>query len=103
MRAVGIVCEYNPFHNGHLYQIQKIKEEYPDKAIVCAMSGNYVERGDIAMFDRYLRADAAIRNGADLVLEIPFPYSIFSAEGYAIAGVEILSAFQAVDTLAFGC
>lgn len=103
LRAVGIVCEYNPFHNGHLYQIQKIKEEYPDKAIVCAMSGNYVERGDIAMFDKYLRADAAIRNGADLVLEIPFPYSIFSAEGYAIAGVEILSAFQAVDTLAFGC
>ncbi len=100
MKNLGIVCEYNPFHNGHKYQIDTLRESGAE-CIVCVMSGNYVQRGEPAMFDKYTRAEAAISCGADVVLELPFPYSCLSAEQFARAGVYILDAVG-VDTLSFG-
>ena len=101
MRTVGIICEYNPLHLGHRKQILCIREEYgPDTAIVCAMSGNYVQRGLPAIIDKSHRARAAVLSGADLVLELPVTTALSSAEGFAAGGVRILS--QICDTLCFG-
>ena len=102
MKTVGIICEYNPFHLGHQKQIDMIRREYgPDAVIVCLMSGNFVQRGMPAIFDKSLRAEAAIRCGADLVLELPTGYALSSAEGFAAGGVGILSPI--CDVLCFGC
>ena len=98
--AFGIICEYNPFHNGHLYQINKIKER-SDEPIICVMSGNFTQRGELAVADKYTRAAIAIRGGADLVLELPFPFCTSSAEFFAQAGMSILSSCG-VDKLSFG-
>ena len=100
MKIVGIVCEYNPFHNGHKRQIDILRESGAE-VIVCAMSGNYTQRGELAIADKYTRAEAAVRCGADLVVELPFPYSSLSAEGFCSAGVHILSSLGC-DTLSFG-
>lgn len=96
----GIICELNPLHNGHKYLFDKCKNG--DNAIICALSGNFVQRGEFAIYDKYTRAKAAIENGADLVIEIPTLSAIQSAQGYAKAGVKILEATGIVDTLAFG-
>ena len=102
MKTVAIISEYNPIHNGHLYQIQKIREAFgDDTAIIAVMSGNFVQRGEPAIIDKWKRAEFAVKCGVDLVLEIPFPYSISSAEFFARAGVEIASAIGA-DVLSFG-
>lgn len=90
-KVVGIICEYNPFHLGHKYQIDKIKEEMPDAKIAAIMSGNTVQRGEFAILDKHKRAEIALLNGVDLVLEMPFPYSSSTAEIFASAGVEIAS------------
>lgn len=101
MKIVGIICEYNPFHNGHLRQFQIIREHFgEDCTIVCAMSGNYVQRGAPAIFDKSLRARAAIQCGADLVLELPTEIALSSAEGFAAGGVHILSRY--CNVLCFG-
>ncbi len=86
---VGIICEYNPFHKGHLYQIEQIRKEIPDAIIIAIMSGNVVQRGEFAMFDKYDRARAAIECGVNAVFEIPYPYAGSTAEIFANAGVEI--------------
>lgn len=104
MRVFGIICEYNPFHRGHKWQIDELRrlageEEY---AVVCAMSGDFVQRGDFAIERAHARAEAAVRGGADLVLELPLSWAISSAEGFARGGVSILAATGVVDTLAFG-
>lgn len=91
--ATGIICEYNPLHLGHKKQLDMVKAQYPDEGIVCLMSGNYVQRGAPAILDKSLRAEAAIRCGADLVLELPLTASLSSAEGFAREGVRILSGF----------
>lgn len=96
----GIICELNPLHNGHKYLFEKCKSE--DNAIICALSGNFVQRGEFAIYDKYTRAKTAIDNGADLVIEIPTLSAIQSAQGYAKAGVKILEATGIIDTLAFG-
>lgn len=101
-KAVGIVCEFNPFHCGHAYLIEKVKQKYPDHGIVCVMSGNFVQRGDFAIMEKYSRAKCALLGGADLVLEMPFPFSCLSAESFANAGVQILNKIGICDTLAFG-
>lgn len=102
MRSIGIICEYNPFHNGHAAQLRQIREEYgPDTGIVCLMSGNYVQRGEPAIFPKQLRAEAAVLGGADLVLELPLTAALSSAEGFADRGVEILTAFGCAG-LSFG-
>ena len=90
--TVGIICEYNPLHLGHKKQLDRIRAEFgPDTAIVCAMSGNFVQRGAPAILDKTLRAKAAIESGADLVLELPIPTALSSAEGFAAGGVTMLS------------
>lgn len=102
MTKVGIICEYNPFHNGHAAQIRRIREEIgPDCAVICLMSGNYVQRGEPAIFDKSVRAEAAILGGADLVLELPLTAAVSSAEGFAAGGVRILTALGC-DYLCFG-
>jgi predicted nucleotidyltransferase len=101
LKVVGIICEYNPFHRGHHKQIRWIKEKFGnDAAVVCLMSGNYVQRGYPAIVDKTLRARAAVLSGADLVLELPTPYVLSSAEGFAAGGVSILGSF--CDYLCFG-
>ena len=102
MKNIAIICEYNPFHNGHAYQIASLKDEYPDANIVCIMSGNYVQRAEPAIYDKYTRAHAAILGGADLVLELPFPYSLAGAEYFASAGVHIANSLGCIDMLSFG-
>ena len=98
---VGIVCEYNPFHRGHRKQMSVIREKYGAKTgIICAMSGNYVQRGHPAIFDKTLRAEAALRCGADLVVELPVTTALSSAEGFASGGVAVLS--KLCDGLCFG-
>ena len=98
--AFGIVCEYNPFHNGHLLQINEIKKS-TDEPIICVMSGNFTQRGEIAIADKYARAKAALECGADLVVELPIPFCISSAEYFARAGVFIAESAGA-DSLYFG-
>ena len=100
MRSVGIICECNPFHEGHKYLISRARASGAD-AIVCLMSGCFVQRGEAAVADPYLRAKALLAGGADLVLELPYPYAAAGAEFFADAGVEILSEIGA-DELWFG-
>ncbi len=100
LKTVGIVCEYNPFHNGHAHQIELLRQN-GFELVVCAMSGNFTQRGELAIADKYTRAESALRCGADIVVELPFPFSSFSAEGFSRAGVHILSSLG-VDTLSFG-
>lgn len=101
MAVVGIVCEYNPLHTGHKMQMDAIRSHFgKESAIVCAMSGSFVQRGEPAVFDKALRAKAAIDCGADLVLELPATVSLRSAEGFASGGVEVLS--RLCDYLCFG-
>ncbi len=101
MYATGIICEYNPFHRGHEKQIAHIRRERPDDAVVCLMSGLFVQRGHPAVFSPGVRSQAALLSGADLVLELPVNVSLASAEGFADGGVEILSRLG-VDCLCFG-
>lgn len=97
----GIVCEYNPFHNGHLYQIHRAKAMGADE-IVCVMSGNFVQRGECAFFDKHLRAKAAVMSGADVVIDLPTPWAMASAETFARGSIGLLESFG-IDALSFGC
>ncbi len=97
MQTVGVICEYNPFHNGHAKQLAAI-----DGTVVCLMSGNYVQRGEPAALDRMVRAQAAVRCGASLVLELPVTCTLRSAEGFAYGGVELLQRMGCIDALCFG-
>ena len=100
---IGIICEYNPFHNGHLYQIEKIREEFGENTnIIAVMSGNYVQRGGVAIADKGMRAKCAVLSGVNLVLELPFPFSMSSAEYFARAAVHILTEIGCVDYISFG-
>lgn len=101
MKVSGIICEYNPFHNGHLYHIKKTRENGATH-IVAVMSGNFVQRGDTAVIDKLERARLAVRSGADLVIELPVQYSIASAEAFATGAVYLLDALGAVDEISFG-
>ena len=98
MQIAGIICEYNPLHRGHQKQMDILRAQ--GYGVVCLMSGNFVQRGYPAIFDKMCRAEAAVKCGADLVLELPIPYALSSAEGFAAGGVHILS--QLCDTLCFG-
>lgn len=100
-KGTGIVCEYNPFHKGHAYQIECVKN-MGAQFVVCAMSGDFTQRAEAAFQDKFVRAENAVRNGADIVLEIPFPFSSMSAEGFAKAGVSVLEDSGLCSSLAFG-
>ncbi len=102
MKITAVICEYNPFHKGHQYHIQKTKEAYPESKVVAIMSGNFVQRGDVAVFDKYTRANAAILSGCDLVLELPTPFALSSAEFFASGGVKLANALGLDCTLSFG-
>ena len=98
--AFGIVCEYNPFHCGHLRQIDEIKS-ISNEPIICVMSGNFTQRGEVAIVDKYARAKMALCAGADLVVELPVPFCMASAEYFATASINILARLG-VDKLSFG-
>ena len=103
MKIAGIVAEYNPFHNGHKYQIQATRQAGAE-GIVAVMSGDCVQRGSAAVFSKYDRAQAAIRNGADLVIELPCPFSCSNSEVFARSAVRLLAGLgeDVVTTLSFG-
>ncbi len=102
MRIAGIIAEYNPFHKGHEYQINLLKE-MGYEGIIAVMSGNFVQRADTALTDKYRRAEGAVRSGVDLVLELPLPYALASAEDFAIGGITVLSATGVADAVCCGC
>lgn len=103
MKTVAIICEYNPFHNGHAHQLACLRAAYPDAVLLCIMSGCFTQRGEPAILPPYARAEAAIGGGADLVLELPQPWASASAEYFAAGGVAVAHGLGCVDGLAFGC
>ena len=103
MRTAGIICEYNPFHQGHRYQLQNLREQLgEDSGIICLMSGNYVQRGEPAIFDKWSRAAAAVEQGADLVLELPITAAVSGAGYFAQGAVSWLDKLESIDVLCFG-
>lgn len=103
VQIAGIITEYNPLHTGHLYHIARTRQLLgDDTAVLCVMSGNFVQRGDFALVRKHARAEAAVRSGADLVLELPLPCAVSSAEGFADGGVRTLLATGLVTHLSFG-
>ena len=101
MVVAGIICEFNPLHKGHAWMMEEVRRQGMD-AIVCAMSGNFVQRGEAAAADKLSRAEMAVRCGADLVLELPTPWAANTAEIFARGGVELLHKTGVVTDLAFG-
>lgn len=102
MKTLGIVAEYNPFHNGHKYHIQKSKEVSGSSHVVCVMSGSFVQRGEFAVFNKWERAKMALSNGADLVIELPCYYVLQSAENFAFGAIKLLDLLGVVDCISFG-
>ena len=101
MKTIGIIAEYNPFHEGHLYHIKKIKEKYPEDKIVLVMCGNFTERGEVTIIDKWKRTENALKNGIDLVVELPYPFATQSADFFAYGAITILEKLQ-VDKVIFG-
>jgi Predicted nucleotidyltransferase len=101
MQTCGIISEYNPFHNGHAYQIQKAREMSGAECMIAVMSGNFVQRGEPAIIDKWKRAEAAVRNGIDVVIELPYFYATQSASQFAAGGVNVLKHAD-VDGICFG-
>ena len=102
MTIAAVIAEYNPFHNGHEYMIQKIKEETGADYVIAVMSGDFTQRGTPAIIDKYARTKQALLCGADLVLELPVCFATASAEGFAFGAVSILDKLGVVDSLVFG-
>ncbi|MCR4430129.1 MAG: nucleotidyltransferase [Tepidanaerobacteraceae bacterium] len=102
MKIVGIIAEYNPLHNGHLYHINQIKSRLNPDGIICAMSGNFVQRGEPACFDKWARAEMALHAGADLIMEIPTCFAASTAEIFAESAVRLLQNTGIINILSFG-
>ena len=102
MNAAGIIVEYNPLHNGHIFHINKTREITHCDTLVAVMSGNFVQRGEPAFIDKHTRCSLALQSGVDLVLELPLIYSISSAEGFAFGGVSLLDSTKIVNSICFG-
>ncbi len=102
MSTMAVICEYNPFHNGHNYQLTHHKEVLSANAVICLMSGSFVQRGAPAIYDKWTRACDAVSNGADLVIELPVVYSAQSAQRFASGAVKLLDKLGVVDYLSFG-
>ena len=103
MKICAIICEYNPFHFGHWHHINQAKELSGCDAVLCIMSGNFTQRAEPTIADKYVRASMALNGGADIVVQMPTAYACSSAEIYATAGVKIANSFKNVTHLAFGC
>ena len=101
MKICAIICEYNPFHNGHLYQLEQARASGAD-AVLCIMSGNFVQRGEAAVMDKYTRAKHAVMAGADIVIELPTVFATSNAEIFAKGAIKLLSSIPAVTSLCFG-
>lgn len=102
MKTIGIIAEYNPFHNGHAYQIAEIKKRTGAEFVVAAMSGNFVQRGAPAIVDKYTRTQMALSCGADLVIELPVLWATASAESFAMAGITLFEKTGCIDAICFG-
>ena len=102
MKICAIICEYNPFHFGHLYHLREAKRLTGCDAVLCIMSGNFVQRGESALLDKYERAAHAVRAGADAVVELPAVFSTSSAEFFASGAIKLLSCVPGVTWLCFG-
>ena len=100
--VLGIISEYNPFHNGHLYHLEQSKSITKSSYTICVMSGNFVQRGDTSLVDKWTKTEMALKSGIDLVIELPTIYSISSAENFAEGGIKILNSLGIVDYLSFG-
>ena len=100
-KIIGIVAEYNPFHNGHLYQIKKIREKYKDATIVVVSSSSFTQRGEISLLNKFDKTKVALNNGIDLVIELPYVYSTQSSDIFASAAIKILN-YLKINTLCFG-
>lgn len=101
MKIIGIIAEYNPFHLGHLYQIDKVKEMYPESLIIAVVSTNFTERGDISILNKWDKTKICLENKIDIVLELPSIYATQSSDIFAWAALKILNSFK-IDTLVFG-
>ncbi len=101
-RVLGIIAEYNPFHNGHAYHIEQSKAISKCRYTVCVMSGNFTQRGSCSLVDKWSKAKMAIENGVDLIIELPVLYSISSAENFAYGAIQILDSLKVVDDISFG-
>ena len=101
-KVIGIIAEYNPFHNGHLYHLQKSLQMTHSSYSVAVVSGNFTQRGSTSLVDKWAKAEIAIKNGIDLVLELPLLYSISSAENFAEGAIKILDSLKVIDYLSFG-
>lgn len=101
MKSIGIVAEYNPFHNGHLYQLKKIKEMFPNDIVIIVLSGHFMQRGETSIINKWDKTNLALLYGADLVIELPFPFATQSADFFAKGALQILNSIK-IDTLIFG-
>lgn len=101
MKKIGIICEYNPFHNGHIYHLQKIKEMYPNSLIVLIMSSSFTQRGDISILNKWEKTEIALNYGVDLVIELPFVYSTQGADIFSHGTITLLKKLK-VDAIVFG-
>ena len=102
MKTVGLITEYNPFHNGHLYHIERARELTGADRVVIVMSGDYVQRGTPALLSKHSRAHMALLNGASAICELPVCYASGSAEFFAQGAISILEGLGCIDTLCFG-
>lgn len=101
MKKIGIICEYNPFHNGHIYHLEKIKEMYNDSLIILVMSSSFTERGELSILNKWEKTEIALKYGVDLVIELPFEFASQSADIFARGAVTLLKKLQ-VDAIVFG-
>jgi len=101
-KVLGIIAEYNPFHNGHLYHIQEAKRQTGSNYVVCIMSGNFAQRGNTSIVNKWVKTQMALQNGVDIVIELPTIYSISSAENFAEGAIKILDELKIINSLSFG-
>lgn len=102
MKVLGIITEYNPFHNGHLYHLNESKKITNATHTVCIMSGNFIQRGEPAIINKWARTKSALLNGVDLVIELPTAYAVSSAENFAFGSIKILDSLKFIDCISFG-
>ncbi|MBR1746645.1 MAG: nucleotidyltransferase family protein [Clostridia bacterium] len=102
MKTVAIICEYNPFTNGHLHHLTVAKSDTNADTVICVMSGSFTQRGDAAVLDKYDRAEIAVRMGADMVVELPLIYSISPADNFAFGAIRLISNLPGIEYLSFG-
>lgn len=101
MKVIGLIAEYNPFHNGHLYQIKKIKELYPDSIIIAVVSSSFTQRGNISILNKWDKTSICLNNGIDIVIELPFVFATQSSDIFGTGAVKLLEQLN-IDTLVFG-